>query len=221
LTPGYLERAVTTLRSTGAANVGGRQVPVGSTPFERDVAAATTSWVGTGGAGYRSGGKPGPTDTVFLGVYDRTALASIDGYDESLLANEDYELNIRLRDAGHTVWFDPELAIEYRPRSTPRALASQYANYGRWKSEVLRRHPGSIRLRQFAPPVVIAGVAIATIIGVRRPAALALPGAYVLGLLAATRGRWRVARAAAIIHASWAAGLVRGLFSRGSSGSDR
>ncbi|MEM1333366.1 MAG: glycosyltransferase, partial [Actinomycetota bacterium] len=100
LSDGYVRRAVETLRETGAANVGGRQVPMGSTPFENAVAAVTTSWVGTGGAGYRVGGATGPTDTVFLGVYDRWTLEDIGRYDETLLANEDYELNIRLRQAG-------------------------------------------------------------------------------------------------------------------------
>jgi len=74
LSPGYVRRAVETMRSTGAVNVGGRQVPVPTTPFEEAVAAATTSWLGTGGASYRIGGEPGPVDTVFLGVFDRTAI---------------------------------------------------------------------------------------------------------------------------------------------------
>jgi len=39
-TPGYLRRAVESLRRTGAANVGGRQRPVGTTFFTRAVAMA-------------------------------------------------------------------------------------------------------------------------------------------------------------------------------------
>ena len=62
------------MERTGAVNVGGRQVPVPATPFEEAVAAATTSWLGTGGASYRVGGNEGPVDTVYLGVFDRAAI---------------------------------------------------------------------------------------------------------------------------------------------------
>jgi succinoglycan biosynthesis protein ExoA len=71
LSDGYIRRAVATMQRTGAANVGGLQVPMATTPFEEAVAAATTSWLGTGGASYRVGGAEGPVDTVYLGVFDR------------------------------------------------------------------------------------------------------------------------------------------------------
>lgn len=50
LPPGYLSRAVETLWRTGAVNVGGRQVPVGRTRFERAAALAMTCWLGSGAA---------------------------------------------------------------------------------------------------------------------------------------------------------------------------
>ena len=59
LSDGYIRRAVETMERTGAVNVGGLQVPVASTTFEEAVAAATTSWLGTGGASYRVGGVEG------------------------------------------------------------------------------------------------------------------------------------------------------------------
>ncbi|MEX2627586.1 MAG: glycosyltransferase, partial [Ilumatobacteraceae bacterium] len=69
LSSGYIRRAVETMAATGAVNVGGIQHAVGQTPFEEAVAAAMTSWLGTGGSRYRVGGKPGPVDTVYLGVF--------------------------------------------------------------------------------------------------------------------------------------------------------
>ncbi len=74
LSPGYLRRAVETLQRTGAVNVGGIQHAVGTTPFERAVADAMTSRFGTGDATFHYGGAEGPTDTVYLGVFDRAAL---------------------------------------------------------------------------------------------------------------------------------------------------
>lgn len=216
LSDGYVERAVTTMRATGAVNVGGRQVPVATTPFEDAVATATTSWLGTGGATYRVGGEPGAVDTVYLGVFDRAAIEAVGLFDERLVRNQDYELNIRLRRAGGTVWFDPELSVGYRPRGTWRALARQYYEYGVWKATVMRMYPGQTRLRQIVPGLGVATVAAATLLSLRRPALAAVPAAY-LGVVAATvsrpprRSGLLAAVATVTIHIAWSAGLLRSL----------
>lgn len=222
LSAGYIERAVRTMRQTGAVNVGGRQVPVATTPFESAVAAATTSWLGTGGASYRVGGTPGPVDTVYLGVFDRTAVEAVGLFDERLIRNQDYELNIRLRKAGGAVWFDPELAVGYRPRGSWRALATQYYEYGRWKSVVMRMHPESTRLRQLVPPIAMLGVAVAALVGlVRDRRALVVPTAYAVTVAASSGRSDRLLRSAvlAAIHACWSAGVVVGLVASAQRGS--
>lgn len=217
LSQGYIRRAVETMCRTGAVNVGGRQVPDPSTPFEAAVASATSSWLGTGGAAYRIGGAAGPVDTVYLGVFDRAAGDLVGWFDETLIRNQDYELNIRLRNAGGTVWFDPELSVSYRPRATLRALARQYYEYGYWKAEVLRRDPRSLKTRQVIPPIAVgAAVAGIAMMPFRRSAAV-LPVGYALTLAAAsvTRPRGRhVALALATIHGSWSTGLFSGLLVR-------
>ncbi len=166
LPPDYLAHAVATLRTAGAANVGGRQVPTASHGFQAAVAAAMRSPVGAGGATYRVGGEAGPVDTVYLGVFRREALDAVGGFDERLIRNQDYELNHRLRAAGGRVWFDPALAVVYRPRATPEALARQYLEYGRWKRVVLRLHPGSLRLRQAIPPIFVLSLGAGVLLGV-------------------------------------------------------
>ena len=157
-------------------NVGGIQRAVGTTPFEQAVADAMTSRFGTGDATFHYGGAEGPTDTVYLGVFDRAAIEAVGVFDEALVRNQDYELNIRLRQAGGMVWFDPELSVSYRPRGTLRGLARQYFDYGRWKRRVVRRHPRSLRWRQAVPPAVTS-LSSAVLLGsaVSRKA-LAVPG---------------------------------------------
>ena len=237
---GYLMRAVGTLNRTGAANVGGRMRPVGSTRFERAVALAMTHSLGAGAARYRIGGPEGPVDTVYLGVFRRKALLAVGGFDETLLRNQDYELNWRLRERGETVWFDPELAAAYLPRRNFRALARQFFDYGRWKRVVLTRHPRSLRPRQLAAPLLLAalgcsaaagGAGVAIAAGVVTPmlgsnsaavllgAAAATPVAYgllLLGASAAVGLRRRRAEAillpavTATMHIAWALGFVAG-----------
>ncbi len=219
--PGYVRRAVATLARTGAANVGGRQLPVGTTIFERAVAMALVTALGSGGARYRVGGGEGPTDDiVYLGVFRRETLDAVGGYDARQVRNSDAELNWRLQKRGLTVWFDPELATAYRPRGTLRSLARQYLDYGRWKRVMARQHPSSIRFRHLASPLLVLGLAASALslpLGAFRPVAAALPLAYVLALTAAAANsavRCRDAAAVllpivlATMHLSWGVGFL-------------
>lgn len=217
LPPGYVRRAVETLERTGAGTVGGMQIPAGTTFWERSVGYAMSSPLGAGDARYRIGGEEGPVDTVYLGTFPRAVLEEVGGFDESLERNQDYELNWRIRQAGGVVWFDPELRVSYRPRGSLGALWRQYRDYGRWKREVLRRHPGSLRLRQLAAPALVVGLTTSLVASILWTPALVLPGAYALVTLAA--GGYEAIRhkdaaglgsgaALMTMHLSWGLGFI-------------
>ena len=203
LPPDYMRRAVETLRRTGAANVGGRQQPVGTTFFERAVAIAMTIPLGAGDARHRLGGAEGPIDTVFLGTFWRDAFDKAGGVDPTLVRNQDYEFNWRLRACGETVWFDPELIAIYQPRSTLRRLARQYFDYGRWKRVVLQRHPASLLHRHLACPLLLLGLvaSVALALAGASWAAAMAPLTYLLVLAAGSL-------AAGIRHRSYAVLLL-------------
>lgn len=220
LPPGYVARAVATLRRTGAANVGGRQVPTASRGFARAVAAAMRSTAGSGGATYRAAGTEGPADTVYLGVFVRDVLDQVGGFAPDMVRNQDAELNARLREQGHLVWFDPELEVSYRPRGSVRALARQYFSYGRYRRVTLRRHPSSLRLRQLAPPAIVVALVAAGIVGVvtgQRSAPAVVGGGYlaataVAGARAAQRPQDAPGTALALVtmHLAWGVGFLLG-----------
>ena len=138
----YVRVAVETLQRTGADNVGGLMAAEGVTDFQRAVAAAMTSPIGVGQAAFHTGGEEGPAPTVYLGAFRREVLDRLGGYDETFLRAQDWELNHRIREAGGLVWFTPRMSVTYRPRSTLRALARQYRDYGRWRRVVMREHAG-------------------------------------------------------------------------------
>ncbi len=217
LPPGYMRRAVETLQRTGAANVGGRQRPVGGTFFERALATAMTTVLGAGDAIHRIGGPEGPSDTAFLGVFQRKALDAVGGCDGTLIRNQDYELNWRLRQRGETVWFDPQLVADYQPRGTLGELARQYFEYGRWKSVVLMRHPASLRLRHLAAPLVVLGLTASGLLVLGGALWAAIPPlAYLLVLAAGSlvvgiRRREMTAvllpLVLAVMHLSWGIGF--------------
>lgn len=209
LPQGYVATAVATMLRTGAANVGGRQHAVGQTAFEQAVAAVTNSWVGSGGPRYRAGGAEGPVDTVYLGVFRRSAGDAVGWFDEALLRNQDYEFNLRLRESGETVWFDPYLVVDYRPRSTFRGLARQYFDYGRFKAKVLLSNPRSVRMRQLVPAAVapMTVICLAAVFFTRLAIAPLLGYVAVLGFATRRAGSWHAVPVAATIHLAWSAGL--------------
>jgi succinoglycan biosynthesis protein ExoA len=233
LPPGYLRAAVRALRRTGADNVGGIMAAQGVTSFQQAVAWAMTSRLGVGAAKFHTGGGPGTVDTVYLGVYRRTAIERVGGYDESFLRAEDWELNHRIRLAGGVIWFMPELQVTYRPRASVRALAEQYFNYGRWRRVIAREHAGTINPRYLAPPAALLAMAAGMLAGLAGLAGLAagwgaawvaavaagfaVPAAYLGGTLgaAATSARWLRAPVAALVplvlatmHLCWGVGFL-------------
>jgi GT2 family glycosyltransferase len=233
LPQGYLSAAVRALHKSGADNVGGIMAAEGVTPFQRAVAWAMTSRFGVGAAKFHTGGRPGPVDSVYLGVYRRTAIERVGGYDESYLRAEDWELNHRIRLAGGMVWFQPDLQVTYRPRASARTLGSQYFFYGRWRRVVARQHAGTINPRYLAPPGAVVAMAAGVLIGlaglaglaggsgwiwpVLATAGFAVPAIYLAGVLAATASALRLLRlpaavrlplALATMHICWGVGFL-------------
>ncbi len=225
LPPRYLKRAVETMQRTGAANVGGVQHPVGDNGLQRVIAVGMCSPFGAGPARFRSDGYEGPTDTVYLGVFRREVLEEVGGFDETLDRNQDYELNWRLRDAGHQVWLDPALVVTYRPRATFRRLASQYYQYGAWKRHVVLRNPRSLKPRQTVAPLLVVGLIISTVELLRRRArGWLLPASYTAAALGVARDsrsdlprksdRYLLMAVFATMHVAWGAGFLFGRLNR-------
>ena len=185
LPSGYVARAIETMIRTGADVVGGMQIPVGVSFWERSIAAAMSSAIGAGDARYRLGGHEGPVETVYLGVFKRSALERVGGFDESFVRTQDYELNHRIIESGGVVWFDPELRVEYRPRGSLSALARQYLDYGRSKRMFGRKHPGSLKWRQLAAPGIVVALVTSLAASAIWPIALAVPTLYLASLVAA------------------------------------
>lgn len=165
ITPGYIKEAVKTLDETGAVNVGGVMAAEGISPFQRAVARAMRSPIGVGASKFHVGGEAGSSDTVYLGVFKRSAVEAVGGYDSRFTRAQDWELNYRLRKNGGLIWFNPNLEVTYRPRSTASALAKQYFEYGRWRAGVSRHHKGTANFRYLAPPLNLLAQAVAILLG--------------------------------------------------------
>lgn len=159
LDPDYTRLGVATLSRSGAADVGGRMDAQGRNPLQRAVAAAYNSPLGLGGAAYHSGATEGPAESAYLGIFRRAIFDQVGFYDESLWRGQDWELCLRIRQAGEGVWFDPQLKTTYFPRDDYRRLAAQSYAAGVWRGELARRYPEGKSIRHFAPPLMSLSVA--------------------------------------------------------------
>jgi len=233
LLPGYTAAGVATLQRTGAASVGGLMVATGRGRLQSAIARAYNSRLGLGGGAYHGAVSEGPAESAYLGIMRRDALLSVGLYDEGLKRGEDWELNFRLRDAGHLVWLDPTLRVTYWPRSTWVKLARQFTATGIWRGELVRRLGGRNSLRYFAPPALVVSIALSAVLlmlqltGVVHGLLSAMlsvvhagPVLYALVLISllfvSSSGERAVDRATfaqviAVMHLSWGAGFVRGL----------
>ncbi|MEM7479617.1 MAG: glycosyltransferase family 2 protein [Acidobacteriota bacterium] len=228
LDPGYLRTCLAVLRETGAENVGGPLRPVGTTPFGRSVALAMGSRFGVGTAPFRFAERRREVDTVYLGAFPRRLFERVGGFDETLLRNQDYEMNHRIRRAGGRIVVDPAVVCRYLTRPDAPSLWRQYFSYGYWKTQMLRKHPRSIKLRQLAPPAfvsalagsaVFSGIGLATgrtglVLAAALPVGLWLLAALATTALAALRHglgpSLRLPAVFAIIHLAWGLGFWKG-----------
>ncbi len=155
--PEYVERCVAAHESGKGDNVGGVwEIRAGAnTWIAESISYAAAHPLGVGDAMYRLNAKAGAVDTVPFGSFRRTLIDRIGAFDETLLANEDYEFNTRVRESGGTVWLDPAIRSVYFSRSTLKKLASQYWRYGFWKLKMLKRYPHTLRWRQGLPPLFV------------------------------------------------------------------
>lgn len=227
----YARIAVETLERTGADNVGGIMDAQGSTPFEKAVARAYGTRIGLGGTPHHVGGKQGKAETVYLGCFRTESILNVGLFDEGVKRGQDWDLNRRLREAGGTVWFTPELRVVYRPRPSVARLARQMLSTGLWRGELARRYPAANGIRYFIPPLMVVGVALGVLLGlggvVQATAGvtpwlllgLIVPASYALIVVAATvtvarpdgfRSACRFLVVLPCIHFCWGVGFVLG-----------
>jgi len=208
LTENYLTTALEVLSETGAANVGGRMHAVGVGPLQQAVAFGYNNRVGLGGGSFHVGGKAGAVETVYLGVFQKSWLQKVGGFDPKWVRGQDWELNQRIRSAGGVVWFDPRLVVNYFPRSSLSALARQFYQTGVWRGALTRQAPFQSSIRYWIPPLFV----VAALFGFPLWLYLLFIGLIAFNALELPNGvKLRVLLVLPTMHFSWGIGFWVGL----------
>ena len=222
--PEYVERCVAAHQNGRGDNVGGVWdiQPGADTWIADSISHAAAHPLGVGDAMYRLNAKPGAVDTVPFGSFRRELIERIGAFDETLLSNEDYEFNTRVRESGGVVWLDPSIRSVYFSRATLSKLAAQYWRYGYWKLKMLKRYPRTLRWRQALPPVfvfVLASLIVLSLwFGIARlllfmQATVYFAALTMAGMLLAIRKKkgyltWGLPLSIATMHLCWGAGFL-------------
>ena len=212
----YLKTAVSIMQEKGAVNVGGLMYADGQSGLQRTIAQAMRSKLGVGASKFHTGGTAGPSDTVYLGTFKKSAILAAGGFDERYIRAQDWELNHRMRAQGGLIWFDPRLVVTYRPRKSLTKLAKQYFQYGRWRRVISRQHPKTTNFRYLAPPVALVINLLSVLFGVLVTEAFFLPvliymtliiiGGAIIGKKFADKLLMTIVFAT--MHLSWGTGFI-------------
>ena len=180
--PDYVANCIAAHQAGRGDNVGGiwEIHPAAETWIANSIAVAAAHPLGVGDALYRHAKHAAEVDTVPFGSFRRTLIEQIGPFDESLLTNEDYEFNARIRKAGGKIWLDPSIRSVYFARATLPELIRQYWRYGYWKWRMLRRYPDTLRWRQALPPLFVLSLVSLVVLSIVFPFARILLAAELI-----------------------------------------
>ncbi|RYX81305.1 glycosyltransferase family 2 protein [bacterium] len=156
----YVQTLLSSAERQGAESVVVPMATVGASCFQRAVAAAQNSVLGTGGSAHRHIGAGKYVDHGHHALMRLDAFNAVGGYDRTFSHNEDAEIDYRLTAAGYRIWLEPRASLTYFPRATLSGLWRQYRNFGKGRARTIQKHRIKPRLRQMLPvgiaPIVVA-----------------------------------------------------------------
>lgn len=138
--PGWLDPLLPHFEDPRVLAVAPRIVSApGETVLERYERARSALDLGPAPAQVRPGARVTYVPTAAL-VVRRSALAELDGFDESLRFGEDVDFVWRLVARGGRVRYEPRSQVVHAPRATWRAWARQRFDYGTSAAPLAKRH---------------------------------------------------------------------------------
>jgi len=234
--PNYIRQCVDLLEEhPEVCCSGGPILSRGKSLFGKAVAAAMSHPVGVGNAKHRFPNYEGYAEGACFPMFRKEVFEQIGFYDETLLRNQDDDLNYRVSRSGGKIFISPRAWSRYWVRESVGRLFDQYFQYGYWRVAVLRKHGMPASWRQLVPVGFYLSMIGLLFLGKLLPgwwrlASAILPisyGAILLGagVGVAIREGLRVGClfpvASSIMHVAYAAGFTWGLMRRAAGNAAR
>ncbi|MCH2235080.1 MAG: glycosyltransferase family 2 protein [Crocinitomicaceae bacterium] len=187
------------------------------------IGLAMASPFGVGGSNFRALKKSTYTDTIGTPMYRKSTFDKIGLFDDSLVRNQDDELNYRLTKAGGKIYLNADILIKYYVRASFGKLFRQYFQYGYWKVFVGKKHKAFTNIRQLIPLIFVLGLIFGAVLSLIIPnfwylytlgLALYTMGALMFGMKAAKQDAgkgFNVAIVFPVLHISYGWGYLRGI----------
>lgn len=137
------------------ACVGGKVTFDAKTKVGKLYALARGTLFGGGVASYRYSNKKQYTSTASFGCYRTEKMLEVGGYNESLVKNQDNDINKRIIATGSKMLFDPSIKFTYYTRDNYKAIRTQMFNYGFWEAQVIRQDPNQFSIFTMVPPAFV------------------------------------------------------------------
>jgi succinoglycan biosynthesis protein ExoA len=210
----YCDQLIAEAQATGAASVVVPMRAVGDGQPQAAIALAQNSRLGNGGASHRTGEGGRYVDHGHHALMRLDAFRTVGGYDPRFRHNEDAELDLRLSARGYKIWQTARTGLDYIPRTSFRALAKQYAQFGAGRAATLRKHRIRPRLRQMVvgslAPLAALTVLAPIWLGFAVPAVGWALACLIAGQIVARAGTGvLVGVAAGVMHLAWSVGFWR------------
>jgi len=135
---------------------GGTQINVGLNYTQNLIGTVMEMPFAMASAKYRWSENEQFVDTVVYAAYKKELFDELGYFEEGFTISEDAEFNWRIRQAGHKIFFSPQIKSYYYPRDSIFSFVKQIFRYGILRVNVLKKHMDSLKLLHMIPPSFVA-----------------------------------------------------------------
>jgi len=154
----FVIKNIETILSTGADCVGGviETIAPSDNILAKSISYVLSNRFGVGNSLFRTGtDRLMEVDTVPYGCYKRGVFERFGYFNESLVRNQDIELNLRIKNGGGRIILNPEIKSTYFSRDTLKGLFLQNFWNGFWVFYSLRFSKIPFAIRHTVPAIFV------------------------------------------------------------------
>lgn len=149
----FIKKSIDSLGENDADCVGGKEIDISKSKLGKIFAAVRNTAFGGGLSPYRYSDKKQFVKTVAFGCYKKETLARVGGFDETLIRNQDNDINKRIIQSGGKILFDPGIRFYYFARDSLKGIFRQLYGYGYWEAKLIKKRKSQFSIITLIPSI--------------------------------------------------------------------